>query len=80
MKKRLFEIKIKINVCTFRNGLCLVSGNYVMSSWAPLQLYGLREAEKGYSCRRMLEDFRNRKKRVTNLGEGSNFSGLGWGV
>lgn len=51
-----------------------------MSSWAPLQLYGLREAEKGYSCRRMLEDFRNRKKRVTNLGEGSNFSGLGWGV
>lgn len=75
--KSLFEIKIKINVCTFRNG-CLVSDNYVMSSWAPLQLYGLREAEKGDSCVRML-DFRNRKERVTNLGEGSNFSGLGWG-
>lgn len=57
----------------------MVSDNYVMSSWAPLQLYGLREAEKGYSCVRMLKDFRNRKERVTTLGEGSNFSGLGWG-
>ena len=58
--------------------LCLGSDNYVMSSWAPLQLYGLREAEKGDSCVRK-RDFRNRKERVTNLGEGSNFSGLGWG-
>ena len=36
------------------------------------------EAEKGDSCVRK-QDFRNRKERVTNLGEGSNFSGLGWG-
>ena len=49
-KKSLFEIKIKINVCTFRNGLFLASDNYVMSSWAPLQSHGPKAAEKGYSC------------------------------
>ena len=50
-----------------------LSTRFKMSSWAPLQLHGLREAEKGYGCIRML------KISVTNLGEGSNFSGLGWG-
>lgn len=54
LKKSLVEIKVKINaVCMFRNGLCLVSVNSVMSSWTPLQSYGLRKAKKGkkgYSC------------------------------
>lgn len=51
LKKSLFEVKVKINVvCTFRNGLCLVSENYVMSSWTPLQLNGPKKAKKGYSC------------------------------
>lgn len=48
LKRSLVEIKVKINaVCAFRNGLCLVSGNSVMSSWTPLQSYSLRKAKKG---------------------------------
>lgn len=69
MKKILFEIKIKINVvCTFRSGLFGV--RYLCNE----QLYGLRE-ERRITTAARTPDFRNRKKRVANWEEGSDFFG-----
>lgn len=65
-------------MCTFTNVLCLLSGNYILGSWTPLQLHGLREAEKGHSCsEKDSRRFQKQEEGITNMGKGRNF--LSWG-